>query len=172
MIKIKKVNIPSVKDYYYVDEFGNVYSNYSGKLKKLKLSEDKDGYYFISLNCIDGKRKNLRVNRIVAITYIPNPNNYPVVNHIDNDKKNNYVENLEWCTISYNTKEGYRSRDYHYKKKIKAYFVDKNKEMVFDSVKECASYFGISYFDISKIANGKIKHRKNGKIKNVTFSFV
>lgn len=172
MKDIKKINIPNIKDYYYADEFGNIYSDFSGKLKKLKFREDKDGYYIVSLRCTNGSGKNIRVNRAIAMTYIPNVNSYPVVNHIDNNKKNNCVNNLEWCTVSYNTKEGYKNKDYHYKKRIKAYFIEKDEEIVFDSVKECANYFEISYFDISKIANKKIKYNKKGRIKNIIFSFV
>jgi len=45
------------------------------------------------------------VHRLVALAYIPNPNNYPIVRHLDNNKYNNHVSNLEWCTHSTNTKQ-------------------------------------------------------------------
>lgn len=49
-----------------------------------------------------------KLHRLVAETFIPNPNNYPVINHINGNKLDNRAENLEWCTISHNNKEAYR----------------------------------------------------------------
>lgn len=77
------------------------------KEKILKQNQDKNGYYVISLNK-NNKSKKYIVHRLVAQTFIPNPNNYPVVNHKDENKKNNCVENLEWCTIYYNNIYGHR----------------------------------------------------------------
>ena len=80
---------------------GDVYSTKYGKIKKLKQSNDGIGYKKINMSN-DGKKKNYRVNRLVAETYLPNPDNLPQVNHIDEDKTNNNVTNLEWCTSQYN----------------------------------------------------------------------
>ena len=52
--------------------------------------------------CKNGKSKMWSVHRLVALAFIPNPNNYPVINHRDEDGSNNNVENLEWCTVTYN----------------------------------------------------------------------
>lgn len=73
----------------------NVQQNMKGRLLKPKLS--KDGYYQINLQ-YNGKSKHLRVHRLVAVAFIPNELNLPVVNHIDGNKLNNNVCNLEWCT--------------------------------------------------------------------------
>ena len=59
------------------------------------------GYTYVSFS-VNGKIINLRVHRIMATCFIPNPNNYPEVNHKDNDPTNNAVSNLEWCTHKYN----------------------------------------------------------------------
>lgn len=67
------------------------------KGRVLKQHDNGHGYMFVQFYA-NGKRITLRVNRMVAITYIPNPHNYPVVNHLDNDRANNAVSNLEWCT--------------------------------------------------------------------------
>lgn len=67
----------------------------------IKKRYDKDGYVRYAL-CYRGKIKQAFAHRLVAEAFIENPNNYPVINHIDCDIKNNCVTNLEWCTIKYN----------------------------------------------------------------------
>lgn len=169
---MKEINVDGLKPYYKIDEYGNVYSMRTGDAIKLKCDTDKDLYYQISLQTVDGKRKSFRVNRLVALTFIPNPNNYPVVNHIDGNKQNNCVTNLEWTTISYNTAEGYKLRDYHYKKRIKSTNLLTKESREFDSIDNCANFYNVPYFDISKIANKKISPRKRGKIANLDFEFI
>lgn len=71
------------------------------KGRALKQHLDRYGYLYVSFH-VNGKTVNLKVHRIVAIMFIPNPNNYPQVNHIDNDRTNNVISNLEWCTNQYN----------------------------------------------------------------------
>lgn len=86
---------------------------------------NKDGYRQVSL-WKDGKNKIWRVHRLVALAFIPNPNNKPFINHLDEVRDNNCVENLEWCTpaenLSYGTARergretqirGWRERKYH-----------------------------------------------------------
>ena len=86
---------------YMITEDGDVYSSKFGKIKKRKIYTNNKGYMRIVL-CNDGKLKNYMVHRLVAETYIPNTNNLPQVNHIDEDKTNNNVSNLEWCSRQYN----------------------------------------------------------------------
>lgn len=167
---MKKILIDEVKDYYYADEEGNIYSYYNNKEKKLSYDKDKDGYFRVSLQTNKG-RKNYRINRIIAMTFIENKDNLPVVHHKDNNKENNSVTNLEWTSIKENTIEGYKNKNYHFTKKIKAIFPC-GKVLIFNSIKECANYFDISFYDISKIANNKIAPRKRGKIANIIFQFV
>ena len=89
---------------YMVSNLGRFKSlNYrrTGKEKILEGYPDKDGYLYVNL-CKDGKGKQCMIHRLVAMAFIPNPDNLPEVNHIDENKQNNYVENLEWCSKSYN----------------------------------------------------------------------
>ena len=70
---------------------------------------DRNGYERICLS-MQGKDKHYRIHQLVAKAFIPNPNNYPQINHIDEDKTNNRVDNLEWCTQAYNNKYGTRGQ--------------------------------------------------------------
>lgn len=72
--------------------------------KILSPRNDKLGYSRVLLYSLTGKKKQFKTHRLVAMHFIPNPNNYPLVNHIDENPANNYVNNLEWCTHSYNIK--------------------------------------------------------------------
>ena len=90
---------------YMMTEGGGVYSLLTNKI--LKTSLDKDGYKRLSLRGVCGKRKTFTLHRLIAKIFIPNPENKPCVNHIDGVKSNNRVDNLEWCTVSENTKHSY-----------------------------------------------------------------
>ena len=78
---------------YLVSEDGQIYNSKTGRT--LKPSPSANGYYRVGLRK-EGQTKTMYVHRIVAEAFIPNPNNYNEVNHIDEDKANNTVENLEW----------------------------------------------------------------------------
>ena len=75
------------------------------KPRMMKLQLNKQGYWTVGLQK-NGRGKTHLVSRIVAEAFIPNPDNLPCVNHKDEDSKNNYVENLEWCTRAYNNSYG------------------------------------------------------------------
>lgn len=97
---------------YQVNERGEVKSlerTKSNNLGQQRVSErilaqvpDKDGYLRVCLSK-DGKHTPALVSRLVAREFIPNPDNLPVINHKDENKQNNNVDNLEWCTVRYNT---------------------------------------------------------------------
>lgn len=75
----------------------------------LKYGKDGFGYPFVILMS-NKKRKNYKIHRLVAEHFIPNIENLPQVNHIDENKENNHVSNLEWCTAKYNVNYGMRSQ--------------------------------------------------------------
>jgi len=89
---------------YKIDENGNIYSKYLKSFLQPKLGDN--GYYEVTL-FLDGKRHYKSVHRLVAETFIPNPENKLCVNHIDGNKLNNNVYNLEWVTHSENTKHAF-----------------------------------------------------------------
>lgn len=96
---------------YQVSNFGQILSlnyNKTGKPKLMKPSKNKDGYLRIFL-CKDGKRKMFFIHRLVAEHFIPNPDNLPEINHKDENKENNSVENLEYCNHEYNCNHGTRN---------------------------------------------------------------
>lgn len=72
------------------------------KERVLKWSQDQDGYPVVSVITDDGYTKTIPVHRLVALTFLDNPENKPTVNHIDGNKKNNHVSNLEWATYKEN----------------------------------------------------------------------
>lgn len=89
---------------YEVDTQGNVYSKVSERI--LKPYTNRNGYMFVKLKNDDGEMHHVSIHRAVAEAFLPNPKGLPQVNHIDEDKGNNRIENLEWCTAQYNTNYG------------------------------------------------------------------
>ena len=103
-------DIEGYENKYQVSNLGNVKSletwtgdKYIRREKILKNMVYGNGYYYVCLSK-NGKVKKYKVNRLVAQAFIPNPDNKPFTNHIDGDKLNNNVDNLEWCTQSENMK--------------------------------------------------------------------
>ena len=90
----------------YVKTCYEAYKLHKGKI--LSPAKDKNGYLKVHL-CCNGKHNIIRVHRLVCKAFIPNPDNLPEVNHKDEDKTNNSVDNLEWCDRSYNISYGTRT---------------------------------------------------------------
>ena len=88
---------------YYITEKGEIWSSYSNKY--IVATKAKSGYFRIKIT-YPVKRPHA-LHRLVAIAYVPNPNNYPQVNHKDGNKENNAAENLEWCTASENVRHAW-----------------------------------------------------------------
>ena len=96
-------DIAGYEGLYAVTSCGKVWS-YKRK-KFLEPAADRKGYLYVNLHK-DGKVKSYKIHRLVAMAYIPNPDNLPQVDHIDNDKTHNYLNNLQWITNRDNVRKG------------------------------------------------------------------
>ena len=100
--------LPEVKDYYTITSEGDIYSVNSGKMK----TRNKKGteYQIINLTLVDGTKKTFRLHRLVMLAFNPikDSENFEV-NHIDGNKMNNRLDNLEWCTASENQRHAFRT---------------------------------------------------------------
>ena len=101
-------NVIGYEGLYEVSNKGNVRNVRRNTL--LKLSKNRYGYIQVYLYK-NGIRTVFRVHRLVAEAFIPNPDNLPQINHKNEDKSNNCVENLEWCTAKYNNNYGHRTEN-------------------------------------------------------------
>lgn len=135
---------------YQISNFGNVkrlsivLHNRFYKEKLLTICHNSGtGYDFVCLRKND-KDKNFSVHRLVAQTFIPNPNNLSDVNHIDGNKQNNSIENLEWCSRSDNLKHALNIGLMESQCKIRRRVTVKCDEKIvtFETMKDCAAFFG------------------------------
>ena len=92
-------SIKGYEKYYLIYDDGRVWSIRSNKFLKPKV--ERTGYLSVDL-CVNKQKTRIKIHRLVAEAFIPNPNNLPYVNHKDKNKQNNKANNLEWCTIEYN----------------------------------------------------------------------
>lgn len=128
----------------------------------LKPIRFKSGYYFVNLEGVHSKK----VSRIVAEAFIPNPDNLPCVNHKDEDKTNNRVENLEWCTVKYNSNYGTRNARLSVimtnradmSKPVVQYTIDGSCIKTWESISEASRQLGINRKSIMRCCTF---HKKN-----------
>lgn len=171
-------DVPDYEGYYQVSNKGNVRSVDRVKCDGIRMKgitrkqhADSCGYMLVALSK-DGKQKHLSVHRLVALAFIPNPDNLPQVNHKDEVRNHNNVENLEWCSIIYNQNYGHRRErssasskgennarailSANDVKEIRRTYIPGDKEY---GVRALANRFGVKYVTIQKIIQGKLwKH--------------
>lgn len=152
---------------YKVSNFGNVINTTTGKI--LKGQNNGRGYLFVSLYDENHKCKQIMIHRLVAKAFIQNPNNLPQVNHIDECKHNNCVENLEWITSVDNINHGTHNVRVGLNNPLRRpiYSVTQYGEVTyFDSARDAENYYAKKNLDvhvsgISQALTGKIDTYKN-----------
>ena len=140
---------------YYIEDDGRVWSEKSNKY--LTLQTTSTGYLYVNLRDSEKKQHLKLIHRLVAEAFIPNPEGYKEVNHKDEDKTNNQVSNLEWCTRTYNINYGTRNKQTS--RAVGMYDKETNQLIKeFNSVSDAAKFLGKyeSRSSISKCANGKL----------------
>lgn len=141
-------DVVGYEDLYEVSNEGRIRNKNTGRI--LKPNKIHNGYLQVSL-CKDGERKPALVHRLVAQAFLPNPNHYPQVNHKDEDKTNNSVDNLEYCTIQYNINYSIHKRS----KPVNQYALDGRLLNTYKSIKEAAEKTGIDNTDICYCCRNK-----------------
>ena len=173
------VDIPKYEGYYQVSNHGNVRSldivikEKTGKTQTLKglilkPRINRGGYYYIGLRK-NGSKATFAIHQLVAQAFIPNPKNKRTVNHIDGDKLNNNVTNLEWATYSENLEHAYKTGlrtsvsleavwQKNYKRKLKPEQVIEIKRLLAEgnlTHKEIATKFSVARSTITEIKSGR-----------------
>lgn len=153
---------------YQISNFGNVKSIsrhirlQNGVLMKLPnkilKTMDRNGYRMVNL-FMDGKTKSVNVHRLVALSFIPNPNNLPFVNHKDEVRSNNNVSNLEWCSCKYNLNYGTSTerRSQKRMKKLLQLSIDGILLKKWDGLALASRETGYNFKNISQCCLGKRK---------------
>ena len=177
-------DIDGYEGLYQVSNLGRVKSlNYhrTGKERIMKPKKDSKGYLQVLL-CKESKVKHYFVHRLVAVAFVDNPQNLPIINHIDENPKNNNANNLEWCTQKYNINYGTRNKkaseklrgrklSEEHKEKIAEKMKNNPKKikpiigiskvsgliLEFPSLKEASRQTGINQGHICECCNGKRK---------------
>lgn len=156
-------DIPSYEGLYQISNYGNINRTYKltkmpkggyreEKEKYLKFNIDKDGYFRVALTK-NKKRKDYYVHRLVATTFIKNLENKKFVNHIDGNKQNNQIDNLEWCTTKENV---YHAIHVLNKRKVKVdkYTLDNKFLETYKSIKEAGEFNNIKEQHIWRCCKG------------------
>lgn len=169
-------DVVGYEGFYKVSNKGNVHSvnrRDSRGIKcggrALKPAYTKAGYLKVVL-CKNGMRYYKMLHRLVAETFIPNPNNYTFINHIDNNPQNNIINNLEWCTQSYNIKYAYlygnakptkgcfkKNNIPYNRKKVNQYSLKNEYISTFNSIKEASQKTNTNAISISQCCKNKQK---------------
>lgn len=150
----------------YVTPTGNIYKDYGNNMfyRKSVFPNKNNGYLYCGITYDEGQKQR-RVHILVAEAFIPNPNNYPIVMHKDNNKANCIVDNLEWGTVQKNTQDAFNdglqvnSKSWEDSQSIHvcSFDMDGNLLKKYGSIGEASRDLGITKTTILNQCNHKIK---------------
>lgn len=142
-------NIYDISKFELIDEL----PYYDGK--KLSVSKNSQGYSRVLIN-----KKTIRLHRLIAERYVPNPQNHPIVDHEDENKDNNSIDNLNWVSYSENSKKAYHSKD-----NMKKMYDHRNGMVIIsekdgvikehESLRKCGAYLGRDVAAVHRVLKGE-----------------
>ena len=149
------------KEETYINNLGNKCVR---KRREIKSRNNNYGRRVVTL-CKDGKTKDHFVHRLVAETFIPNPNNYSMINHKDENPSNNNVNNLEWCDNAYNQNYGtcpQRKAKSEPNRKHVVQIIDDKNIIIYESARYAASIVGSNHANIIRCCKGIVNKTIKG----------
>ena len=169
-----EIQINKIKGYedilprYWINEEGQITNKETGKTIKWLIS--RHGYYYCHLWTNNGSRY-IRMHRLLALAFIPNPNNYPLVRHLNDIKTDNRLENLVWGTMSENMKDSIKNGKYNQEASEKARNIGRKisgtkcskkvlcieTNTIFNNTKEAGDWLGVNRAGIGGCCRGKYK---------------
>ena len=169
-----EIQINKIKGYedilprYWINKEGQITNKETGKTIKWLIS--RHGYYYCHLWANNGNRY-IRMHRLLALAFIPNPNNYPLVRHLNDIKTDNRLENLAWGTMSENMKDSIKNGKYNQEASEKARNIGRKisgtkcskkvlcieTNTIFNNTKEAGDWLGVNRAGIGGCCRGKYK---------------
>ena len=140
---------------YQVSSEGRIWS--IGRQKVLKPQTDRHGYKHVTLIAKNGKKVTELIHRLVALTFLPNEDNLPQVDHINEDKSDNRVCNLRWVTAKENTNHGTRNERIGKNQPTKRKIHNITTNIIYDSIAEAQRDTGVPHQNIVKVCQGTRK---------------
>lgn len=175
-------DIKGFEGYYQISSYGRVKSFKKYKNGYILSNKNCKGKYFSLVLSANEKKKSTRIHRLVAEAFIPNPNNYPCVNHKDLNKQNNCIDNLEWCTYQYNVRHSIANNPKaisamtNYNKKIRPlkiyqYSMDNKLIGIFNNAEEAKKHTGVCGRNILQVAH-KTPYNAKGDVRKQAGGFI
>lgn len=166
----EKIKLIEESNIDYISENGNVYTykpRYNKYYKRVVVQNPKHHYNQIDITLKNGRRKTMRVHRLVAKAFIPNPDNYDIVGHKDNIKTHNWVENLYWTDVSENTQKAFddgliiNAKGFEDNQSIPIDVYDLNEKFLYTvgSIGECAKMHNVTKQAICYQCKGKLRRK-------------